>query len=273
MAGKDAPSSFKKSPSPAPRLSIHWKPETQLVTQLEAKPQAKPEPVQPEEQLESQGDSQVTSAPSSSTPLLSASISSGERPPQERSLESQGDSQVTSAPSSSTPLLSASISSGERPPQERSLELQGDSQVTSARSSSTPLLSASISSRERPTQEISPELACPLSFQRSLPETKILVERSLSVFVYTDYPDKHRLGSKESHEGPLPYRPLTDPHPGAKSLVLAARARASKSLHYDTFLDESIGSSRPQSVGKPKIIPSVSQSREISADIEKGKNS
>ena len=92
MAGIDAPSSFKKSPSPAPRLSIHWKPETQLVTQLEAKPQAKPEPVQPEGQLESQGDSQVTSAPSSSTPLLSASISSGERPPQERSLESQGDS-------------------------------------------------------------------------------------------------------------------------------------------------------------------------------------
>ena len=87
MAGKDAPSSFKKSPSPA-LTRVDWKPKAQPVTQIEAEPQVNPKPVQPEGQLESRGDSQVTSARSSSViPLLSASISlqPGERQPQKRS--------------------------------------------------------------------------------------------------------------------------------------------------------------------------------------------
>ena len=150
---------------------------------------------------------------------------------------------------------------------EAQLESQGDSQVTSASTSSTPqLLSASGGSGESPPQERSPELSPPLSFQRSLPETLILVERSLSALVFTSYPGKHRLGSKESREESLPVRPYTDPYPGA--LVPVTRVRASKSVHVLSF-DEDIDSSQPEYTVKPQTIPSVLQSREISKDIER----
>ena len=103
MAEKDAPSSFKKSPSPASKPSVHWRqPEAQLVTQLEAEEHVNPEPVQPEGQLESQGNSQVTSVHgSSAAALLSASIGPGERPPWlilERSLSAPPGLRIPTSP-------------------------------------------------------------------------------------------------------------------------------------------------------------------------------
>ena len=220
MEEKDAPSSFKKSPSPASKLSVHLQPEAQLVTQLEAKPQVKPEPVQPEARLESQGDSQVTSARSSSTaPLLSA-VSTGpdERSPQERS-PSPSDTQERSPSPSDT--------------QERSP---------------------------------SPSNLNPLSFQFGLPETKISVEPSLSVFVSTLYFGKLRPGSKESsEEGSLPERPQTDPHPEQRSEVLVPAVKSARALDDDSY--------QLQTAGIPKTIPTVWESREISKNLDEEQKS
>ena len=162
-------------------------------------------------------------------------------------------------------------------------ESQGDSQVTTARSSSAPaLLSASIGPQAEqrprsPSPTPSPtdiDILSPLSFQMGLTETKILVERSLSVFVYTDYFGKPRPGNEDTEstlseieEGSLPDRPHTDPHPGARSGIPAAiRARASNTAH---ILFDDDDSSHPQSASKPRTIPTIKQSRELSKKLGK----
>ena len=160
---------------------------------------------------------------------------------------------------------------------EGQLESRGDSQVTSARSSSVaPLLSASIGPGERSPQEgspPSPPLLSPLSFQMGFPETKILVERSLSVFVCTDldYLGKPRPEVGESSvEGSLVDRPQSDPlHPEARSGIPAvAGPRASGSAGFSD-LDITV----PQSAGKPETMPmTIWQSREISETLEKATN-
>ena len=172
----------------------------------------------------------------------------------EGQLESRGDSQVTSARSSSVaPLLSASIGPGERSPQE------GSPSPPELSPPSPPLLS--------------PPLLSPLSFQMGFPETKILVERYLSVFVCTDldYLGKPRPEVGESSvEGSLADRPQSDPlHPEARSGIPAiAGPRASGSAGFSD-LDITI----PQSAGKPKTMPTtIWQSREISETLEKATN-
>ena len=158
------------------------------------------------------------------------------------------------------------------------LESKGDSQVTSARSSSAaPSLSVSIGRpEERRPQEITPSppelspLPRPLSFQMGLPETKIVVERSLTVFVSTDvdYSGKPWPRSEESSgEGSLLDRSQSDPpHPKARSGILAvSRPIASGSSDLDISL--------PQSASKPETIsPTIWQSKEISETLEKATN-